>query len=71
MKHAWRNDVYSLQIHIVGVGEKVELRGAGNPFIEQTGSESLTVEAEKSVVPEIETENLTVTISGAGQVSKH
>jgi hypothetical protein len=33
----------------------VELRGVGNLFIEQTGSESLTVEAEKTVVPELAT----------------
>ena len=33
----------------------VELRGVGNLFIEQTGNESLTVEAEKAVVPEIAT----------------
>jgi hypothetical protein len=33
----------------------VELRGTGNLFIEQTGSESLTVEADKAVVPEITT----------------
>jgi hypothetical protein len=31
----------------------VELRGVGNLFIEQTGRESLTVEAEKAVVPEL------------------
>jgi hypothetical protein len=33
----------------------VELRGVGNLFIEQTGRESLTVEAEKAVVPELTT----------------
>ena len=33
----------------------VELRGVGNLFIEQTGHESLTVEAEKDVVSEITT----------------
>jgi hypothetical protein len=31
------------------------LRGIGNLFIEQAGSESLTVEAEKAVVPELAT----------------
>jgi hypothetical protein len=35
--------------------EGVELRGVGNLFVEQTGRESLTVEAEKDVVPEITT----------------
>jgi hypothetical protein len=33
----------------------VELRGVGNLFVEQTGRESLTVEAENGVVPEITT----------------
>jgi hypothetical protein len=33
----------------------VELRGIGNLFIRQTGRESLTVEAEKDVLPEITT----------------
>jgi hypothetical protein len=33
----------------------VELRGVGNLFIEQTGRESLTVEAEKAVLPELTT----------------
>jgi hypothetical protein len=33
----------------------VELRGVGNLYIEQTGRESLTVEAEKSVLPELTT----------------
>jgi Putative auto-transporter adhesin, head GIN domain len=33
----------------------VELRGVGNLFIEQTGSESLTVEAEKAILPELTT----------------
>lgn len=33
----------------------VELRGVGNLFIEQTGRESLTVEAEKAVVPKLTT----------------
>ena len=33
----------------------VELRGVGNLFIRQTGRESLTVEAEKDVLPEITT----------------
>jgi hypothetical protein len=33
----------------------VELRGVGNLFIEQTGHESLTVEAEKAVIPQLTT----------------
>jgi hypothetical protein len=33
----------------------VELRGTGNLYIEQTGRESLTVEAEKAVVPKLTT----------------
>jgi Putative auto-transporter adhesin, head GIN domain len=33
----------------------VELRGAGNLYIEQTGRESLTVKAEKAVFPELTT----------------
>jgi hypothetical protein len=36
--------------------EEVELRGAGNLSIEQTGSESLTVEAEEDVLPRLKTE---------------
>jgi Putative auto-transporter adhesin, head GIN domain len=35
--------------------EEVELRGVGNLSIEQTGSESLTVEAEEDVIPKITT----------------
>jgi hypothetical protein len=31
----------------------VELRGVGNLSIEQTGRESLTVEAEKAVIPKL------------------
>ena len=33
----------------------IELRGVGNLFIEQTGRESLTVEADKAVLPELTT----------------
>jgi hypothetical protein len=33
----------------------VELRGVGNLFIEQTGRESLTVEGEKAVIPDLTT----------------
>jgi hypothetical protein len=36
--------------------EAVELRGVGNLAIEQTGSESLSVEAEEDVLPKIRTE---------------
>jgi hypothetical protein len=36
--------------------DEVELRGAGNLTIEQTGSESLTVEAEEGVLPKLRTE---------------
>jgi hypothetical protein len=36
--------------------EEVELRGVGNLSIEQTGSESLTVEAEEDVLPKLTTE---------------
>ena len=36
--------------------DEVELRGAGNLIIEQTGSESLTVEAEEDVLPKLTTE---------------
>jgi len=36
--------------------DEVELRGAGNLSIEQTGSESLTVEAEEDVLPKLTTE---------------
>jgi hypothetical protein len=35
--------------------EEVELRGVGNLSIEQTGSESLTVEAEEDVIPKVTT----------------
>jgi len=35
--------------------DEVELRGVGNLSIEQTGGESLTVEAEKDVIPELTT----------------
>jgi hypothetical protein len=35
--------------------DAVELRGVGNLSIEQTGSESLTVEAEKDVIPKLTT----------------
>jgi hypothetical protein len=41
--------------HVSGFDE-VELRGAGNLSIEQTGSESLTVEAEEDVLPKLTTE---------------
>jgi hypothetical protein len=40
----------------VGGFDEVELRGVGNLFIEQTGSESLSVEAEEDVLPKIRTE---------------
>ena len=40
----------------VGGFDEVELRGVGNLFIEQTGSESLSVEAEEEVLPKIRTE---------------
>jgi len=36
--------------------DEVELRGPGNLTIEQTGSESLTVEAEEDVLPKLKTE---------------
>jgi hypothetical protein len=36
--------------------DEVEMRGAGNLTIEQTGSESLTVEAEEDVLPKLTTE---------------
>jgi Putative auto-transporter adhesin, head GIN domain len=36
--------------------DKVELKGVGNLSLEQTGSESLTVEAEEEVLPKIRTE---------------
>ncbi len=36
--------------------DEVELRGVGNLSIEQTGSESLTVEAEEDVLPKLTTE---------------
>ncbi len=36
--------------------DEVELRGIGNLSIRQTGSESLTVEAEEEVLPKIKTE---------------
>lgn len=36
--------------------DEVELKGIGNLSIEQTGSESLTVEAEEEVLPKIRTE---------------
>src|SRR5215207_8527671 len=35
--------------------KEVELRGIGNLSIEQTGSESLTVEAEKDIIPKLKT----------------
>jgi hypothetical protein len=35
---------------------EVELKGVGNLFIQQTGSESLTVEAEEDILPKIRTE---------------
>jgi Putative auto-transporter adhesin, head GIN domain len=35
--------------------EEVELRGVGNLSIEQTGSESLTIEAEDDVIPKLKT----------------
>jgi len=40
----------------VGGFDEVELRGVGNLFIEQTSSESLSVEAEEDVLPKIRTE---------------
>ena len=40
----------------VGGFYEVELRGVGNLSIEQTGSESLTVEAEEGVLPKLTTE---------------
>jgi hypothetical protein len=40
---------------VIGFDE-VELKGLGNLSIEQTGSESLTVEAEEDVLPKIRTE---------------
>ena len=36
--------------------EEVELRGVGNVSVEQTGSESLSVEAEEDVLPKLRTE---------------
>ena len=36
--------------------DEVELQGVGKLYIEQTGSESLTVEAEESILPKIRTE---------------
>ena len=36
--------------------DEVELNGAGNLSIQQTGSESLTVEAEEDVLPKLRTE---------------
>ena len=40
--------------NVSGFGE-VELRGVGNLSIEQTGSESLTIEAEEDVIPKLTT----------------
>ncbi len=49
------SDVTSESRDVSGFDE-VELRGVGNLSLEQTGSESLTVEAEESVLPKIRTE---------------
>jgi Putative auto-transporter adhesin, head GIN domain len=49
------NNVTSEARDVSGFNE-VELKGVGNLSLEQTGSESLTVEAEKDVLPKIRTE---------------
>jgi Putative auto-transporter adhesin, head GIN domain len=49
------SDVTSESRDVSGFDE-VELNGVGNLSIEQTGSESLTVEAEEDVLPKIRTE---------------
>ena len=49
------NNVTSEARDVSGFNE-VELKGVGNLSIEQTGSESLTVEAEEDVLPKIRTE---------------
>ena len=49
------NNVMSEARDVSGFNE-VELKGVGNLSLEQTGSESLTVEAEEDVLPKIRTE---------------
>ena len=49
------NNVMSEARDVSGFNE-VELKGGGNLSLEQTGSESLTVEAEEDVLPKIRTE---------------